>query len=124
MRGVGRLASSWLPPLAWMAIIFAFSARHGGGHLPASEIVLRKLAHVVGYLVLTLLLLRALRRSGAGAAVPAAMAAALAYAVSDEWHQSFVPGRGATPRDVAIDGIGIGTAGLAGTRTRLREPAP
>ena len=106
-----------------MAIIFAFSAQHGGGHLPASEVVLRKLGHVTGYLVLTLLLLRALRRSGVAAAVPAAMAVALAYAVSDEWHQSFVPGRGATAHDVAIDGIGIGGAALAGTRTRLRELA-
>jgi VanZ family protein len=123
MRGVGRLAASWLPPLAWMAIIFAFSAQHGGGHLPTSEVVLRKLGHVTGYLVLTLLLLRALRRSGLSGAVPVAMAAALAYAASDEWHQSFVPGREATPRDVAIDGIGIGGAALAGTRTRLRELA-
>jgi VanZ family protein len=123
MPGVGRLASSWLPPIAWMAIIFAFSAQHGGGHLPASEVVLRKLGHVAGYLVLTLLLLRALRRSGVTGVVPAAMAAALAYAVSDEWHQSFVPGRGATARDVGIDGIGIGAAALAGTRTRVRELA-
>jgi VanZ family protein len=123
MPGVGRLASSWLPPLAWMAIIFAFSAQHGSGHLATGEIVLRKLGHVAGYLVLTLLLLRALRRSGVASAVPAAMATALAYAISDEWHQSFVPGRGATAHDVGIDGIGIGAAALAGTRTRLRELA-
>ena len=121
MPGVGRLASSWLPPLAWMAIIFALSAQHGGGQLAEAEVVLRKVAHAIGYLVLTLLLLRALRRSGATAAVPVAMAAALAYAVSDEWHQSFVPGRGATAQDVAIDGVGVALAGLAGTRTRLRE---
>ncbi len=121
MPGVGRVASSWLPPLAWMAIIFAFSAQHGGGQLAEAEVALRKVAHAIGYLVLTLLLLRALRRSGVAAAVPAAMVAALAYAVSDEWHQSFVPGRGATVQDVAIDGIGVALAGLAGTRTRLRE---
>jgi VanZ family protein len=123
MPGVGRVASSWLPPLAWMAIIFAFSSRQGGGHLPEAEVLLRKLGHIVGYLVLTLLLLRALRRSGATAALPVAMVVALAYAVSDEWHQSFVPGRGATAHDVAIDGIGIGLAALAGSRTRLRELA-
>ena len=85
--------------------------------------LLRKLGHVAGYFVLTLLLLRALRRSGVAAAVPVAVAAAFAYAVSDEWHQSFVPGRGATPNDVAIDGIGIALAALAGTRTRVRELA-
>jgi VanZ family protein len=120
MPGVPRPASTWLPPLVWLAIIFAFSSRHGGGHLPAAEVVLRKLAHVTEYLLLTLLLLRALRRSEVALALPVAIAAALAYAASDEWHQSFVPGRTATPRDVAIDGIGIALAALAATRTRLR----
>ena len=120
MRDVGRVASTWLPPIVWMAIIFAFSAQHGGGHLPTAEIVLRKLGHVTGYLILTLLLLRALRRSGVAKATPLAALAALLYATSDEWHQSFVPGRTATPRDVAIDGIGIALATVAATRTRLR----
>jgi VanZ family protein len=121
MPGVRRVASTWLPPLVWMALIFALSAQHGGGHLAPAEVALRKLAHVAEYLVLALLLLRALRRSGLAAAVPAAMAAALVYAAGDEWHQSFVPGRTATVRDVAIDGVGIALAALAATRTRLRE---
>ena len=121
MLGVRRLLSTWLPPLAWMLLIFVLSSQHGGGHLPAEEVALRKLAHVAEYLVLTLLLVRALRRSGLAAAVPVACLAALVYAASDEWHQSFVPGRTATPRDVAIDGIGIALAALAVTRTRLRE---
>jgi VanZ family protein len=119
MPGVRRAAFTWLPPLVWLAVIFAFSTRHGGGHLPTGEIVLRKLAHVTEYLILTLLLVRALRRSDVAFAVPGAMAGAFAYACSDEWHQSFVPGRTATPRDVAIDGIGIALAALAATRTRL-----
>jgi VanZ family protein len=118
---VARLASTWLPPIVWMAVIFTFSSLHGGGHLPAAEVVLRKLAHVSEYFVLTALLLRALRRSQVAAAWAVAAAAALVYAASDEWHQSFVPGRTATPRDVAIDGIGIALAALAVSRTRLRE---
>lgn len=121
MRDVRRFLSTWLPPLAWMGVIFVFSSQHGGGHLPAAEVALRKLAHVTEYLVLTLLLVRALRRSGVAAAVPVACLVALAYAASDEWHQSFVPTRTATPRDVAIDGIGIALAAFAATRTRLRE---
>jgi VanZ family protein len=120
MPCVRRLASTWLPVLVWLAIIFTFSTRHGGGHLPAAEIAVRKLAHVTEYLILTLLLVRALRRSRVAAALPIAAGAALAYACSDEWHQSFVPGRTATPRDVAIDGVGIALATLAATRTRLR----
>jgi VanZ family protein len=121
MPRVARLASTWLPPLAWMAVIFAFSARHGGGHLATAEVVLRKLAHVIEYFALTALLVRALRRSQIAVAVPAAIVAALAYAASDEWHQSFVPGRTATPRDVAIDGVGIALAAIVVTRTRLQE---
>jgi VanZ family protein len=121
MPVVARLASTWLPALLWMALIFAFSTRHGGGHLPAAEVALRKLAHVTEYFVLTALLLRALRRSQVTAAVAVAIVVALAYAASDEWHQSFVPGRTATPRDVAIDGIGIALAAIAVTRSRLRE---
>jgi VanZ family protein len=121
MPGVARLASAWLPPIAWMAVIFAFSTRHGGDHLAAAEVVLRKLGHVVEYFVLTALLVRALRRCAVAAAVPAALVAALAYAASDEWHQSFVPGRTATPCDVAIDGVGIALAAIVVTRARLQE---
>lgn len=105
-----------------MAVIFTFSSQHGDGHLPAAEVILRKLAHVAEYLLLTVLLVRALRRSAFAAPVPIAIVAALLYASSDEWHQSFVPGRTATPRDVAIDGIGIALAAIALTRSRrLRE---
>lgn len=120
-KSVRRLVSTWLPPLTWMALIYVLSSQHGGGQLAAAEVALRKLAHVAEYFVLTLLLVRALRRSGVAAAVPLACGAALLYAAGDEWHQSFVPTRTATPRDVAIDGIGIALAALAVTRTRLRE---
>ena len=34
------------------------------------------------------------------------------YAISDEYHQTFVPGRGGTWTDVAIDCVGIGLASL------------
>lgn len=42
------------------------------------------------------------------------------FAISDEWHQTFVPDRMGTVSDVLIDGIGILFAGLAllrGTRS-------
>ena len=85
--------------------------------------MLRKLGHVAGYLVLTLLLLRALRRSGVAGAVPVAMAAAFAYAVSDEWHQSFVPGRERDPerrRDRRDRHRARGARGHAHARARAR----
>ena len=121
MPGVGRVASSWLPPLAWMAIIFAFSAQHGGGHLPDGRGRAAQ-ARARGRLSRADAAARCARCAAraSAVAVPAALAAALAYAISDEWHQSFVPGRGATPRDVAIDGIGIA---LAGARGHAHAPA-
>jgi VanZ family protein len=37
----------------------------------------------------------------------AAGAISLLYAISDEWHQSFVEGRKADPLDVLVDACGI-----------------
>lgn len=36
--------------------------------------------------------------------------AGLAWAVSDEWHQSFVPGRDPSLRDILFDGLGLAAA--------------
>lgn len=47
------------------------------------------------------LLLRATGRAGL------ALALAVLYAVSDEIHQAFVPGRAGSPLDVAIDAVGV-----------------
>ena len=52
--------------------------------------------------------------------VPAAILCLL-FALSDEFHQTFVPGRGGTLRDVAIDSLGIG---LAATIAWSRRHAP
>ena len=92
----------WLPVLAWAAVIFALSSLPGlGTGLGTWDLVLRKLAHVGEYAVLGALLLRALGRP-----LPAA-ALGVAYAVTDELHQRFVPGRLGSPRDVAIDAVGV-----------------
>ena len=51
--------------------------------------------------------------------MPVAIVAALAYAVSDEWHQSFVPGsHGDAASTSRIDGIGIALAALDGHAAR------
>jgi hypothetical protein len=47
-----------------------------------------------------------------------ALAFSLLFAVSDEYHQTFVPGRGGTWIDVAIDGLGASVAGLIAWRRR------
>ena len=92
----------WLPVLAWAAVIFALSSFPGlGTGLGTWDLLLRKLAHVGEYAVLGALLLRALGRPWPAAAL------GVAYAVTDELHQRFVPGRLGSPRDVAIDAFGV-----------------
>jgi VanZ family protein len=111
------MVSRWLPVVAWAAVIFAFSSIPSlSTHLGTWDLLLRKLAHMTEYAVLALLLLRA---TGSYAW---AFAAAVAYACTDEFHQTFVRGRDGTPRDVLVDAIGMGIAVFL-IRTRRRSPA-
>lgn len=108
-----RAVSTWLPVVAWAAVIFALSSvPHLSSGLGTWDYVLRKCAHVTEYAILGGLLFRALGRE-----VPAFLAA-LAYAASDEIHQHFVAGRHSSPVDVAIDAIGITIGLLAWARVR------
>jgi hypothetical protein len=53
--------------------------------------------------------------------VLAAMLFSLAFAISDEWHQAFIPDRYGTVEDVVIDSLGIALAGfIALARLRRR----
>ena len=109
-----RRASLWLPVVAWAALIFAFSSIPSlSTSLGVWDLVLRKAAHVTEYAVFGALLVRAI-----GSALPA-LALGAAYAITDELHQHFVPGRTGTALDVAIDTVGV-VLGIALFR-RVRE---
>ena len=102
-----------------MAVIFWFSAQPYDGHEIAWwEVVARNLGHFGGYALLAAAWIWAL----AGRAPrPLALAAtlSLAYAVTDEYHQTFVTGRTGTWEDVAIDGLGIVAAVVLLGRARV-----
>ncbi len=77
--------------------------------------------HAAEFAILFALVYAVLRRYNRGAFwrnLVVASAFCLFFAASDEYHQTFVPGRGGTWRDVAIDGLGIG---LAATVVFLRR---
>lgn len=98
----------WLPVVVWCAVIFAFSAVPSlGTGLGTWDLLLRKAAHLTEFAILGGLLLRALPRP------PAAFALGVLYAISDEIHQTFVPGRAGRPLDVAIDAVGVGLGIIA-----------
>ena len=97
-----RAVTHWLPVVLWAGVIFALSSIPSlGTGLGTWDLVLRKCAHVTEYAVLAFLLIRALGREAP------ALALGVAYAASDEFHQSFVRGRHASPIDVAIDSVGL-----------------
>jgi VanZ family protein len=136
-RAALHLLARWSPVVAWMAVIWTLSSggfggeRTGGLFLPllaklfpdlspavleALHVGLRKLAHFAEYLVLSVLLHRALHagpRWSPRAAATAIVVAAL-YAAADEVHQSFVPGRTASAADWLVD-----VAGAAGGQAWL-----
>ena len=101
----------WGPVVAWAAVIFAFSSVPSlGTGLGTWDLVLRKIAHATEFAILGALLVRALRHAGWAVAI------GIAYAVSDEIHQSFVAGRQGSPWDVAIDSVGVVVGALLATR--------
>jgi uncharacterized protein YfiM (DUF2279 family) len=121
------LLKRWGPSLLLMAAIFVASSQpkavlpdYGG-----NDFLVKKTAHLVLYATLAWAYLRGLTGGGAATRRMAALAVALAalYGASDEFHQSFVAGRGAAWLDVGIDTLGavLGAALTVGWGRR-REP--
>jgi VanZ family protein len=127
----------WLPVLIWLGVIFVgssdlMSAEHTSRIIapflhwlkpdisPEAvaqvQFFVRKGAHVTEYAILALLLFRAFGR-GTGVKIKMAGLCALVWMGStlvgagDEYHQSFVPSRGSSAKDVMIDSSGA-IAGL------------
>ena len=96
-----RVANVWVPVVAWAAAIFALSSVPVlDSGLGVWDLLLRKAAHVTEYAVLGALLVRAVRE------LPA-FVAGVAYAVTDELHQTVVAGRAGALLDVAVDATGV-----------------
>lgn len=121
----------WFPVILWMCFVFwvsteAFSSQNTFSlvetilgflfpKLSSHEVrlihaMIRKTGHIIEYFVLGLLLFRAFR-GGSTASWKwrwslFAVIGVVLWAVSDEWHQSFVPTRTASVADVGIDTAG------------------
>jgi VanZ family protein len=93
-----------------MGIIFAVSATPAS-QLPdfnRVDLLIKKGSHFSGYALLSLAYFYALRFSPKK--IKLALLLAFFYAISDEFHQSFVAGRHASWVDVLIDGSGAALA--------------
>jgi len=124
----------WLPVLLWALVIFLMSTDIGSAshtarfitpilrwlmpHISPAGIsrahfLIRKAGHLTEYAILGILLWRAWARPAPGTSQPwqwktalIVLSFAAAFAASDEFHQSFVPSRGASVVDVTIDTCG------------------
>jgi VanZ family protein len=105
--GSVRRALLWLPPFVYAVAIFTVSAQ--SDPMPAlTAAVWDKALHWIEYGGFALLLCRAFRGEGCPWLTACLLAAFVAsgYAISDEWHQSMVPGRNSDVRDWVADTIG------------------
>src|SRR3954451_13215895 len=112
----------WLPPLVLMGVIFAVSAQPGlNSGLGLIDHIGRKLIHFGEYALLCFLWWRALKTStNPRRAALLAFVLASAYAVTDEFHQTFVEGRHGTPVDWLTASAATATAALRLARTLER----
>lgn len=87
--------------------------------------LIRKNAHFLAYLVLGILSITVLRCSGIGVwkSILCALCICVIYAIGDEMHQAFVPGRGPGIKDVFIDSAGslVGVTIYLGFRRILQR---
>ncbi len=106
----------WLPAVLWMGIIFALSSRTrvSVSEQYWSNFLFFKTLHVIEYAVLYALTIRALAQGAKPTNNHYLKSAIITiiYAISDEVHQTFVPTRQGTLRDVFIDTLGVSVAYL------------
>lgn len=143
---VRKVLKYWLPVLLWTIFIFVgstdlMSAEHTSRFIgpflrwfspdvseatvALVQLVVRKGAHLTEYAILASLLYRAFRqgRDLFGRAAAFSLFIAAVCAALDEFHQSFVSTRTASPFDVAIDIAGAVAGALIYWRAmRNREP--
>jgi hypothetical protein len=101
----------WLPAILIMAAIFLASSTPSDD-LPGFGIldtIVKKGGHMTGYFLLALAYLRAQNSKNKKAAF-LALGLSLLYALSDEFHQTFVQGRNPALTDVLIDMVGASLA--------------
>ena len=124
---------SWVAVILWAVLIFSLSHQpvvqssqlsvgitevivksfekvtpNEGFDIGSLNDIVRTNAHFFTYLVLGILMINTLRKSGVHGFQSLGMALLICvlYAVSDEVHQIFVPGRDAEVKDVLIDSAG------------------
>lgn len=98
--------------ILWMLAIFYLSSKSLNVFTSPTiwDFLLRKMAHMFEFAVLAFLIFRILRQTEKRHIywdIGWAFIFTVLYAASDEYHQTFIPGRVGTYRDVLIDSAGV-----------------
>lgn len=113
-----KIITAYIPPVLWALLIYAFSSQTSlpGFEQSAYDFILKKISHVSVYFVLYLLVFRSVNQTinqkHKRLVLLLPIFICLIYASSDEFHQSLVPGRYATIRDIGYDMLGVHIAFL------------
>lgn len=102
----------WIYVILWCTVIFLFSSIP---HLKIEalgfwDLVFRKIAHITEYFILVILFLRAFSKTtrlNKFSIYFWSIFLSIIYAVTDEFHQHFVPGRHFAITDIMIDTFGV-----------------
>lgn len=103
----------WTPALVVMLLIFMASSMPASRipYLGEIDLLVKKFGHAIGYALLALAYYIALPTSlPRGYRAFLAWIMAILFALSDEFHQSFIEGRTSSLRDVFIDTLGAAIA--------------
>ena len=107
MKKLSSIVPRWFPAIFFMVVIFTFSSQPAG-NLPnflSWDYFIKKMGHTIGYGLLALSYLHLLNYDKKRYWLAWLMA--VAFAATDEFHQSFTAGRNASIYDVAIfDNLG------------------
>jgi VanZ family protein len=101
----------WLPAVIWMVVIFGFSSRPSlhASAVDWQDFIIKKSAHLGEYFILGILVYNSLKKTSGFNSLSLLLLTitiTVLYAVTDEYHQTFISGREGKIRDVAIDGLG------------------
>lgn len=101
----------WLPIILWMGLIYFLSSFHKLQASPVGwqDFILRKTAHFTEYAILNVLFFRTFRNTtklDLTKRLLWSFILTFLYALSDEFHQTFVSGRTGRPFDIGIDSLG------------------
>jgi len=107
---MNKFLKYWLPVVIWAGFIFYLSSIPNLRSGLEPDFFLRKLAHIIEYAILVFLSFRALyngQQFSLKKSLVLAFIFSFLYAISDEFHQTFIINRDGNIKDILVDSMGI-----------------